>query len=190
MNKILNFFVLSLENLFVDFDGWYGDQCVDLVQQYNKVIVGAPFLSGEGAVNIWDTYPTAFYDRIPDAPMSVPKPGDIVIWGRTYGAYGHIAICLEADINSNKFTAFSQNDPTGSRSIRKVYPTYKGVLGWLHPKKYAVTSGLDEIDVISLRQQVLDLQLDVSKATERAVNAETLANERGTKIEKARNDLN
>ncbi len=189
MNKILNFFVLSLEGLYVDFDGWYGDQCVDLVQQYNKVIVGAPRLLGEGAVNIWDTYPQTHYTRITDAPNLIPAPGDIMIWGRAYGNWGHIAICLESDINLYKFTAFSQNDPTGSRSIRKVYPNYKGVLGWLHPKKYAVTSGLDEIDVISLRQQVLDLQLDASKATQRAENAEKLANERGDKIAKAQNDL-
>lgn len=57
MDKITRLFTIFLSNLFVDYDGAWGDQCVDLVQQYNKVIVGGPFLTGQAAKDIWETYP-------------------------------------------------------------------------------------------------------------------------------------
>lgn len=117
----------------VDFDGYYGPQCVDLAQQYNKELFNGPFLSGNGAKDIWNTYPQSIYDRVANSPTGVPNPGDIIIWGSSYGPYGHIAICIEANVNN--FKCLSQNDPIGALTGIRDYPNYNGVLGWLHPKQ-------------------------------------------------------
>jgi len=149
--KTIELFFTYLLNLFVDYDGAWGDQCVDLVQQYNKVIVGGPFLTGQAAKDIWETYPREFYERIENAADNYPQQGDIIIWGKDYGPSGHIAICLNADVN--RFSAFSQNDPSGARSIVREYKDYYGVLGWLRPKKYALS-----IDVEITEQQKKDIE--------------------------------
>ena len=48
-------FFEKYNNKYVDYDGFYGTQCVDLVQYYNKEVVGGSFLAGEGAADIWKT---------------------------------------------------------------------------------------------------------------------------------------
>lgn len=140
---------MSLQDFFnqyngqgVDFDGYAGDQCVDLVQFYNRDVVAAPRLTGNAA-DIWDTYPQANYDRIDNAPDNFPQPGDIVIWNRNVGGgNGHIDVCQTADANS--FTGLDQNWPTGSVSHFQQHD-YANVLGWLHPK----TAPIDTVAVPS-----------------------------------------
>lgn len=126
----------------VDFDGYFGNQCVDLAQQYNKEMFNGPFLSGAAAKDIWNTYPPSIYDRVTNSPTGVPQAGDIIIWGTSYGPYGHIAICTEANVNN--FKCLSQNDPTGALTQIKDYPNYNGVLGWLHPKQSVVIPPTDD----------------------------------------------
>lgn len=144
-------FIKKYEVKYADFDGWYGAQCVDLVQFYNSEVVGGSFLSGANAYDIWTTYPKDKYIAIENTPDGVPQQGDIIIWGKDYGPSGHIAICISADVN--KFSAFSQNDPKGARSIVREYKDYYGVLGWLRPKKYALN-----IDVEMTEQQKKDIE--------------------------------
>jgi hypothetical protein len=124
-----------LDNTFVDFDGWYGDQCVDWVQIINK-LYGASPLSGQNASDIWNTYPQANYTRIVNGPNNFPNEGDIPIWkpnvpGIT-GPAGHIAVARKGCTGMILLTK-DQNYPTGSR-IHDVQHTYAGVLGWLHKK--------------------------------------------------------
>lgn len=128
----LDQFLTKYANKSNDYDGVYGFQCYDLFQFYNRDVVGAPFVTGDAAKDIWETYPRAFYERIGNEPTNYPVRGDVVIWGSGYGIYGHVAICTEADVNA--FTVLSQNDPVGVPSIYKTYTSWKGVLGWLRPK--------------------------------------------------------
>ena len=125
-------FLKQYENKSWDFDGMYGNQCFDLFQFYNRDVVGAPFVTGGSAKDIWNTYPRAFYEQIANGATNFPVRGDVVVWGDKYGAWGHVAICTEADVN--KFTCLSQNDPAGVPSIYKTYTDWKGVLGWIRPK--------------------------------------------------------
>ena len=125
-------FLKQYENKSWDFDGMYGNQCFDLFQFYNRDVVGAPFVTGASAKDIWNAYPRAFYEQIANGPTNFPVRGDVVIWGDKYGPYGHVAICTEGDVN--KFTCLSQNDPAGVPSIYKTYTDWKGVLGWIRPK--------------------------------------------------------
>ena len=107
------------------------DQCVDLWRVYNLRVIGGPNVTGN-AVDYWTNYPTDFYDKIPNTPTGVPKLGDVMIWGTSYGPYGHIAVCT--DIADTKgFTSFDQNDPAKSPCHYQPH-NYTGVLGWLRPK--------------------------------------------------------
>lgn len=118
----------------VDYDSYYGPQCVDLVQFYNRDVIGAPRLTGNAA-DIWSSFPHDFYDAIPNGPDNFPSPGDIVIWNtKVGGGAGHIAICRDA--TKDNFTSFDQNWPTGSPSHFQPH-TYTNVFGWLHPKQAA-----------------------------------------------------
>lgn len=115
----------------VDFDKYYGFQCMDLAQQYNKDVVGGSFLSGAAAKDVWNTYPQDKYTRISNTPTGVPVKGDIIIWGTGVGPYGHIAVFSSGDVN--QFTSFDQNWPVNSLCHYQQH-NYNGVLGWLHPK--------------------------------------------------------
>ena len=117
----------------VDFDGSFGFQCVDLYRFYVKYVLGVPQSpSVVGAKDIWTTYSKNYYDQIANTPEGIPQPGDIVIWGDTYGPYGHVAIFVKG--TATTMTCFSQNDPAGTVCGLKLYRSYRGVLGWLRCK--------------------------------------------------------
>ncbi len=128
----LTTFVAEWTNKGIDFDGMYGFQCVDLVQQYNKECLGNPTFSGN-AIDIWTTYPKGSYDQIVNTPTNAPQKGDIVIWGSLIGQYGHIDVCISDNNSNNSFTGFDQNWPLGSVCHSQAH-TYFAVLGWLRPK--------------------------------------------------------
>lgn len=118
----------------IDFDGSYGNQCMDVYRQYVKEVLGYPQSPGvTGAKDVWNTYLPTYFDRIANSPTGVPKQGDIVIWGMA--PYGHIAICDSA--TTTTVTCFEQNwtelDGSGVTEIRK-HTNYNNVLGWLKPK--------------------------------------------------------
>jgi hypothetical protein len=131
----LDQFITKYQGKYWDFDGQYSAQCFDLFQFYNRDVVGAPFVTGASAKDIWNTYPRAFYEQIANGATNYPKKGDVMIWGDKYGPYGHVAICSEdGNPQTDSFTVLSQNDPVGVPSIYKTYSDWKGVLGWIRPK--------------------------------------------------------
>lgn len=144
----LDDFITKYTNKGIDYDGAYGFQCVDLYRQYVKEVLGYPQSKPvPGAKDIWDSYLPEYYERIANTPTGVPKVGDIMIWGSAYGSYGHVAVVTGA--NEKTFSCFSQNDPIGKLCGIKNYSSYKGVLGWLHPKTTQTTQ--EQID--SLRKE-------------------------------------
>lgn len=127
----------------IDFDGSFGNQCMDVYRMYVKEVLGIPQSPAvQGAKNVWDTYLSAYFDRIPNTPEGVPVQGDIVIWGMN--PYGHIGICDSAD--TQYLTCFEQNwseggttrDGQGVTELRR--HTYTNVLGWLHFKSQEETT--------------------------------------------------
>lgn len=127
-------FFNKYNNKYIDYDGYYGYQCMDLYRQFVKEVYGcqqSPPVSG--AAKVWDTYNKDFFNRIPNGPVNYPLKGDIIIWNnRAGGGYGHIAIGMDA--TSYTFNSFDQNWPTGSRCHKQPH-NYTNVLGWLTPKK-------------------------------------------------------
>jgi hypothetical protein len=119
-----------------DFDGYYGPQCVDIVQYWVKEL-GIPALVGDPAYTIWNNYDPKYFTRIENGLFNSPMPGDIAIWKPGFnGGFGHIAIVVSANVFS--LSCFSQNDPLGSyphtRNYSYGYGTNGGIYGWLHPK--------------------------------------------------------
>lgn len=77
--------VESLEGSGIDFDGAYGNQCVDLIKAYYDYLGEA---APRGNANTYS------YNALPDGWQRIegatPQPGDILVY--TGGAYGHVAI--------------------------------------------------------------------------------------------------
>lgn len=118
-----------------DFDGSYGNQCFDLYRFYCKEVLNipqSPPTGTKGAVTIADNYLSEYLDKFLNTPEGYPQSGDIMIWGKDYGPYGHVAIVTEANVKN--FVCFSQNDPEGTLCGIKKYNSYKGVICWLRIK--------------------------------------------------------
>jgi hypothetical protein len=114
----------------IDFDHAYGCQCMDLAEEYNQGVVGAPRLGGN-AIDVWTNFPANRYTRIGNAPDNFPNEGDLILWNTNVGnGYGHIAVAYRGDPNS--FTSFDQNWPLGSLCHFQGH-NYDDVLGWLRP---------------------------------------------------------
>jgi len=105
---------------------------MDLAETYIVDFLGYPFIPAYGANEVWDMASDEHYIKIPNRPDNAPKLGDIVIWGKQIGPYGHIAIAKDGDLNT--FVSFDQNWPIGS-PCHFVEHNYYGVIGWLRPKK-------------------------------------------------------
>lgn len=123
-------FLVRYDKKGVDFDHSFGFQCMDLVEFYNRDVVGAPRIGGN-AVDVWTNYPKLYYQQIKNTSNNFPQKGDIVVWGKAIGQFGHVAISVGGD--ANHFTSMDQNWPAGSICHYQIHD-YKGVLGWLRPK--------------------------------------------------------
>ena len=125
-------FVAKYNGKGIDFDGSFGNQCVDLYRQYVKEVLNLPQSPPvPSAKDIWNTYLAAHYDRIANTPSGVPQKGDIVIWGTGIGPDGHVGVFTSGDVW--RFNSFDQNFPTGTLCHVQVH-NYTGVLGWLRAK--------------------------------------------------------
>lgn len=118
-----------------DFDGWYGSQCVDLIQFWNQLLGGKPF-TGNFAYELRGQVQN-IYTWIDNSLTAKTEKGDIVVWSQGFNGWaGHTALANgNGDIEGDNdwFEAFSVNDPTGSPAIIKKY-SYNYVVGWLRPK--------------------------------------------------------
>ena len=133
-----------------DFDGSYGNQCVDLYRMYVKEVLQKPQTPPvSGAKDIWNSCPG--FTKIANSPDNFPLPGDVMIWGSKYGPYGHVAIVTKADINT--FTCFSQNDPVGTLPTIKTYKAWSTLLGWLRPEGINMSEDIDRLKTDLAEQQ-------------------------------------
>ena len=109
-------------------NGTFPGQCVNLIKSYFKEVLGIEPILGN-AIDYWKDIPG--FKRIKKGLFTYPKPGDIVIWDKSYGQYGHIGIVNW--VRTFDFGAFEQNNPVGSPCHFQDH-TYKGVIGWLRPE--------------------------------------------------------
>ena len=125
-------FFNKYKGIGIDYDNWYGFQCMDLYHQYDKECIGSKNYPAPAAKDVWNKYDSNFYTRIANTPTNIPQEGDVIIWGTLIGPYGHIAVFYAGDVIN--FTSFDQNFPINSKCHFQVH-SYKGVLGWLRPKQ-------------------------------------------------------
>jgi len=130
--KIVEFFK-KYNGIGVDFDGYYGFQCVDLYRKYCEEVLKIPQSRGvTGAYQIWETYLKEHFTQIKNTPDGVPILGDVIIWNKNAGlGYGHVAVFNYGD--KNEFVSFDQNFPTGSVCHFQNH-NYTNIFGWLRPK--------------------------------------------------------
>jgi surface antigen len=136
----------------IDYDGSYGNQCMDVYRMYVKEVLNIPQSPPViGAKDVWNTYLTEYFDRVSNTPDGVPEQGDIAIW--SVGTYGHIGIVDSAD--KQYLTCFEQNwtemNGTGVTELRR--HTYANVLGWLKYKS-SLYRGYDLSNKDSMRVAV------------------------------------
>jgi len=142
-------FITQNDGKVLNFDGAYGNQCMDLFEFYNRDVIGNPTPVAGNAIDVQNTYPKAYYSWVANTPTNVPEPGDVVIWGNSpglTGQYGHIDVFISGDANA--FTGFDQNWPSaedangnGVGVCHRQPHIYQGVLGWLHPISQTPTTG-------------------------------------------------
>lgn len=105
-------------------------ECVGLVAVWADAL-GMPHVWGN-AKDLLGNAPVPPYQVVENQPINYPEPGDIVVWGPSWGGgFGHTGIAVTAAVM--EFTAFQQNDPDRSTPHLKLYG-YDGVIGWLRPK--------------------------------------------------------
>lgn len=148
-------FINKWNNKGIDFDGAYGDQCMDLMHQYIVEVIGLAdgrILAAPAAKDVYLNFANIIgnehFEQIANTPQGVPQNGDIVLWGTGIGPYGHVAIFIEGD--QNKFRSFDQNFPTNSKCHVQEH-TYKGVLGWLHPKPNVSMATITQAELDEMR---------------------------------------
>lgn len=94
---------------WVDFDGMYGAQCMDLAVQYAHDLWG--FRLTGNAENLRHQSLPAGWQRIQNSRGFVPQLGDIFVWYGPTHPNGHTGIVTVATLNS--YTALEQNMVTG-----------------------------------------------------------------------------
>ena len=144
---------------FIDQDGVYSYQCVDVIKQWISDN-GWPMKSGN-AID-WQNNGDDFYKWIPNTPSGVPNQGDIIVFST--GTYGHIGVVESANVNT--VDVLNQNYPKGNCTdpvqVTRFNYTKPKVVGWLHPKALdaPVTPPEDPKDA---RIRQLESELSVSK---------------------------
>ena len=118
------------EGKFLDCDGAYGAQCVDLIQYYYSYLGQGGYARGNGYDYVSNPLPNGWI-RIKNTPEFIPQPGDIAVWGKELSQWGHVAIILSA--NSHSFVSMDQNWPRNS-PCKQVTHNYNNFWGVIRPK--------------------------------------------------------
>jgi len=144
-----------------DFDGAFGNQCMDIMHQYIYDVLGltdAKILQAPNARLAYTNFKwEQYFTKINNTPEGVPLAGDIMFWGDKVGTDGHVAIFLSGNVN--QFYSFDQNWAVGTLPHIQLH-TYYGVLGWLRPKPIVVDPTVD------LKKQIAELKNKIEKAKE------------------------
>jgi len=157
----------------VDVDKIYPNQCFDLFHQYHVDVLGITDLTTLAFPSAYQIY-TDFnkpnlFEKITNTPKNVPNKGDIVVWGKTAGVWGHVAIFVEGDVS--KFKSFDANWPTGSLPHIQTH-NYTGVLGWLTPKVAPLQSDTSSDNELMTKLEEMRKSRDEWKKEAKAKNAE------------------
>jgi len=189
-------FIKKYTGVPVDFDGYYGTQCMDLMHQYIYDVLGLKdksFLAQAYAYLVFTNYNNVsgheLFEKIDNTPEGVPQKGDIIFFDKNVsgvtGVAGHVSIFVSGDINS--FESFDANYPTGTLPHIQKH-TYKGVLGWLKPTT-APAVGQTALDACLQQHQELVNKLNAIDGFRIAIS-KTLINSEGADWQRILDEVN
>ena len=142
-------FLITYNGRYVDFDGAWGNQCMDLEHIYLLECLGINnpnVLAAPCAKDVYNNFNTItgheLFDQIGNTPSGVPQEGDLMYWGNT--TFGHVAIFIEGDQDS--FRSFDQNFPLNCPCHVQNHINYSNVLGWLRFKGQPIQNNQTLID--------------------------------------------
>ncbi len=135
----------------IDFDGWYGAQCVDLSYQYTHYLFHPgednyafrKSIDGGNGGEIFDRGNSEYYEKIKYYPGFVAQKGDLVVFqynlARGWGRWGHVAVVESA--TEDALNVITQNGSAGQYVKRSVYDystyaayNYSEIVGFLRPR--------------------------------------------------------
>ncbi len=119
----------------LDFDGAWGSQCVDAFNFYYQYLVGrSPYSDGygvPGAKDLWNVA-TSRFTKIPDSASLVPQPGDILIYGSSWGGgYGHVEMVVANSSTGVTIVGanLSGNSSIGVQKTTRSWGAMRGLIG-------------------------------------------------------------
>jgi CHAP domain len=122
----------------LNYDGSYGNQCVDYFNYYYQYLVGrSPYQDGygvEGAKDLWNVATDKFTKIVndPNDPNQLPKVGDIFIYNSSWGGgYGHVEMVLAVDTASIVVSAQNTKGQYVSQDVRTWDGIIGGLIGWM-----------------------------------------------------------
>ena len=183
MSDFTDKFVAENEGKTLGFpEGMYVGECLSLVKHYIQQRYGIyPPASGCGAARCyWSKFPNPLgtvLKKVTNTPDLIPKKGWIAVWDEDAGGgYGHIAIVLEANINT--FVSFDQN--WGGRHAHKVTHNYNNVYGFLAP----LEEGGDMVEVPSEKfEELVTKSSEYDKFVKAGYSSASEVEERVNKLE-------
>jgi hypothetical protein len=127
--------ITSNANKYLDYDGKYGAQCVDLYDFYTTGFVGGQAPMVGYAQEIWNNYDQKAYARV--AGNQVPQMGDVAVWGAGGNTpNSHVGIIIQ-DMGNGYVKTLSNNatsiGPQGTSAV--VTLSKSALLGYLRPRK-------------------------------------------------------
>jgi hypothetical protein len=127
-------FIKSFNNRYIDYDGAFGNQCVDLYNYFTKFIGGQNIMVG-WAPEIYNAYDTKAYAR---TGANVRGAMGYVALFRPGGSTpsGHVAIVVGDNGNGTLRVLHSNATPAGSRGNTTISNISKAsLMGYLVPRK-------------------------------------------------------
>ena len=128
---------LADNNIGVNFDGWYGWQCWDLVAKVMYEATGK--VVNGNAIDLLDSAATQGLNVIQEGPGVIAKAGDIFVMSIPGSPYGHTGLVIE-DSDGNTLKTIEQNVDGNSDYLEVGGParyrtrSYAGMVGYIRPK--------------------------------------------------------
>lgn len=119
---------------WIDFDGYYAYQCMDLAVDYTYKLT-------DGKTRLWGNAKDAINNKLPEGwkivrnePSTVPKKGWIAVWTTgVYAKYGHIGIVYNGG-DTNYFQVAEQNfDGLANSPVKLRWDNYTGLTHFIVP---------------------------------------------------------
>ena len=137
----------------VDFDGWYGSQCVDLIMDYIHALWGGT-THGNAIDYTANALPQGFkrYNK----GQVAAQPGDIAVWYTSH-PYGHIGVITA--VNGNLITSVEQNVDGNADALTKGGPArvisrYDSTLACIIRPPYQVTPATNSRNFTQIPEQL------------------------------------